>query len=117
MYYENFAELCEKNHVTPNKVSRETGISTATLTSWKQGKYTPKTDKLKKIADYFNVSVDYIMRKEDVEWDPESQTVTRSVNLSEEEEYILLEYRNADATQKEMIRRIFAYSDKMSKGE
>lgn len=65
MYYDNFARLCEINNVKPSKVSKETGISTATLTSWKQGKYTPKQDKLQLIADYFHVSVDFIMTGED----------------------------------------------------
>lgn len=67
MYYENFRKLCELNNVRPGTVSRETGISTATLTSWKQGKYTPKPDKLQKIADYFNVSLDFLMKGEDSE--------------------------------------------------
>lgn len=61
MYYENFQKLCEINKVNPSRVSKATGISTATLTSWKKGVYTPKQDKLQLIADYFNVSVDYLM--------------------------------------------------------
>lgn len=60
MYYDNFAKLCEENGIKPGRVSRETGISTATLTSWKQGKYTPKQDKLQKIADYFGVPLIWI---------------------------------------------------------
>ena len=31
-----------------------------TLTSWKQGKYTPKPDKLQKIADYLGVQITYL---------------------------------------------------------
>lgn len=61
MYYENFVRLCELKNVKPSHVSKATGISTATLTSWKQGKYTPKNDKLQKIADYFDVSLDFLM--------------------------------------------------------
>lgn len=65
MGYEIFASLCKKNGVTPAEVSRQTGIATSTLTNWKQGKYTPKTDKLEKIANYFCVSVEYLMKGED----------------------------------------------------
>lgn len=65
MYYAKFQELCELKGVRPASVSRATGISTATMTSWKQGKYTPKTDKLQKIAEYFGVSVDYFTAPED----------------------------------------------------
>lgn len=59
MYYEKFAMLCMERNVTPADVSRGTGIATATLTNWKKGKYTPKIDKLQKIADYFGVSITY----------------------------------------------------------
>ena len=57
--YERFEALLKKYGMTPYRVARETGINTATLTSWKQGKYTPKIDKLKKIADFFGVPIDY----------------------------------------------------------
>ena len=113
MYYQNFEELCKQRNIKPNKVSKETGVSTATLTSWKQGKYTPKPDKLKLIADFFNVSLEFLMRNEDVQWNPAEQTMDYTVSLSEEEQDLLIEYRKADYTQKEMIRRILAYSDKM----
>ena len=68
MYYENFEELCNKNNAKPSAVSKATGIHTATLTSWKQGKYTPKQDKLQLIADYFNVSVDFLMTGKEPEF-------------------------------------------------
>lgn len=62
--YEIFEKLLEKYGVTAYRVSKETGITTATLTSWKQGKYVPKQDKLQLIADYFNVTIDYLMGTE-----------------------------------------------------
>ena len=61
MYYENFEKLCKENNVKPATVSKSTGVPTSTLTSWKQGKYTPKQKTLQPIADYFNVSVDYLI--------------------------------------------------------
>ena len=45
--YKKFAILLEKNHKTSYQVAKETGVSTATLSSWKNGYYTPKADKLK----------------------------------------------------------------------
>jgi len=58
--YEIFEQLLQKNGVTPYKVAKSTGISQTTLSSWKTGRLTPKIDKLKKIADYFGVSTDYL---------------------------------------------------------
>ncbi|WP_167957927.1 helix-turn-helix domain-containing protein [Anaerosporobacter faecicola] len=59
--YKKFEELLLKKGVTAYKVSKSTGIATATLTAWKQGKYTPKADKLQKIAEYFGVAIEYFL--------------------------------------------------------
>lgn len=59
--YEKFRGLLEKTGKTPYQVSKDTGISTVTLTNWKKGNYKPKADKLKILADYFGVTVDYFL--------------------------------------------------------
>lgn len=66
--YEIFVKLLEKYGVTAYKVSKATGIAGSTFTDWKTGRSTPKQDKLQKIADYFGVSLDYLMTgKEETE--------------------------------------------------
>lgn len=66
--YEIFSKLLQKYGVTAYKVSKATGVSQSTLSDWKKGRITPKSDSLKKIADYFGVTVDYILTGEtDVE--------------------------------------------------
>jgi transcriptional regulator with XRE-family HTH domain len=59
--YANFEKLLKLNNTNSAKVAAETGITPSTFTEWKKGTYTPKLDKLQKIADYFNVTVDYLM--------------------------------------------------------
>lgn len=59
--YEIFLKLLEKRGVTVYKVSKATGIAGSTFTDWKNGRSTPKQDKLQKIADFFGVTVDYLM--------------------------------------------------------
>lgn len=63
--YEIFEKLCEEKNVTPYRVCKDTGITTATISNWKAGRYVPKQDKMKKIADYFGVTVDYLMTGEE----------------------------------------------------
>ena len=53
--YKKFVELLQKNHTT--------GISQSTLSDWKTGRATPKADKLCKIAEYFDVTIDYFVKK------------------------------------------------------
>lgn len=59
--YEVFEQLLQKYGITAYKVSKDTGITQSTLSDWKRGRSTPKTDNMKKIADYFGVSVEYRM--------------------------------------------------------
>lgn len=59
--YEIFEQLLQKYGITAYKVSKETGVTQSTLSDWKRGRSTPKTDNMKKIADYFGVSLDYLM--------------------------------------------------------
>ena len=63
--YEIFRRLLDERHLTPYKVHKATGISTATLSDWKNGKSTPKIDKMQKIAEFLGVTVDYLMTGED----------------------------------------------------
>lgn len=59
--YEKFAYLLVKTKKTAYQVAKDTGVSTATLSSWKKGEYTPKVDKLKVLADYFGVDINYFI--------------------------------------------------------
>ena len=59
--WEVFKRLCDNKGVKPSNVAIELGIPTSTISGWKLGQYKPKTDKLKKIADYFNVSLEYLL--------------------------------------------------------
>ncbi len=63
--YKVFELLLKEHDTTPYKVAKDTGIATATLSDWKNGKYTPKQDKMQKIADYFGVTIDYLMTGKD----------------------------------------------------
>lgn len=58
--YEIFEKLLSEKGVSAYRVAQETGVSTATLTSWKKGIYTPKPEKLQKLADYFEVQLEYL---------------------------------------------------------
>ena len=62
--YERFAQLLIKNKITTYKVSKGTGISQSTFTDWKKGRATPKIDKLQKIADFFNVPIEWLIGNE-----------------------------------------------------
>lgn len=59
--YKKYVELRNERNFTDYKVSKETGIAKSTFTDWKNGRSKPKVEKLKKIADLFNVTVDELI--------------------------------------------------------
>lgn len=59
--YEIFLKLLNEKGVTAYKVGKATGIAGSTFTDWKNGRSVPKQEKLQKIADYFGVSLEYLM--------------------------------------------------------
>lgn len=67
--YEIFAELCRLRGVSAYQVSKATGVSTATLSEWKKGKYLPKADKIAAIAAYFNVTEEYLRTGKDTRYE------------------------------------------------
>lgn len=58
--YEIFEQLMNKHGLNLSAVSKATGIPLSTLTDWRSGRYTPKADKRKKIADFFGVTLEYL---------------------------------------------------------
>lgn len=101
-FWKRFYELCISNGTKPNPVCKELGFSNATATHWKNGQL-PGLASLEKIADYFNVTVDYLRGKTDEKKEqaardeqPASDKIKKlyeeSADLSEEEARRVLEY-------------------------
>ena len=61
MEYSVFAKLLKSHNVSVYQVSKATGISASTFSDWKNGRSTPKADKLARIAEFFSVSLDELM--------------------------------------------------------
>ena len=64
MDYQSFERLLKLHNTTVYRVAKATGIPNSTFTDWKNGRSSPKADKLVKIADYFGVSLDGVFGRE-----------------------------------------------------
>ena len=119
--YELFAKIIEAKGITPYRIAKDTGLTTVLFTDWKKGKSKPKYDKLKIIADYLGVSVEYLQGIEtkqqeildilDSQYDEPKETP-----LSEQEKALLSVFR---ATTEEgkllMIQSILNIRDTIEK--
>lgn len=63
-FWERFTLSCQNIGKKPNPVGKEIGVSSSTISQWKNGSI-PNGETLMKIADYLNVSVDYLLGRTD----------------------------------------------------
>lgn len=87
MFADNLKQLRKDKGLTQTQFASEFNISAGTIAMWETGKRMPDTDMLKKIAQFFNVSIDYLLDNE------KSPSITNE-GLTENDEIIILN-RNA----------------------
>ena len=74
MFWDNYLKLCTEKKSSPNKVAAELGFSNATCTQWKKKGSTPGGANLKKLADYFGVSTDFLIANNEIsQIDPDAE--------------------------------------------
>lgn len=59
MIYEKVKDLCTKKNISIYRLEKDLGFSAHIIVKWKKSK--PSADKLKKLANYFEVTVDYFL--------------------------------------------------------
>ena len=94
-FWNQMQNLCKEKNTTPTAVTKLLGLSTSMTTQWKNGRI-PNGKTLSKIAEYFNVTTDYLLGKES------SSTIT----FSDEEQRLILAYRNQTEEGKKMVRKL-----------
>ncbi len=60
MFYDNFMALCHNRGISPSRAVTDMGMNRSIATFWKNGTV-PKMDTLTKIAEYFGVSVGFLV--------------------------------------------------------
>lgn len=65
-FYQTFIQLCKERGVAPSNVAQEIGLNKSSVSYWKKGAI-PKAETLKAIAQYFNVTVDYLTGLDELE--------------------------------------------------
>ncbi|MCD2493311.1 helix-turn-helix transcriptional regulator [Lacrimispora sp. NSJ-141] len=101
--YEIFEQLLQKYGVSTYRVSKETGIAQSVFSSWKSGISKPKNDKMQKIADYFGVSLEYLVTGKEKEGgetyylNEETASIAQEIFENKELKMLFDVSRNADA--------------------
>lgn len=70
MFNDVFVQLLQINNVSAYKFSMDTDIPQSLISNWKKGIKTPSFENILKIANYFDVSADYLLGRTDVPDNP-----------------------------------------------
>ena len=63
--YERIEALRKSKNISQGKLEKELGFSNGSISKWKNS--TPTTERLQKLADYFGVTVEYLLTGEEKE--------------------------------------------------
>ncbi len=85
MFFSKFVKLCSSVGKSPGAVAEEMGINRSTVSCWKSRKSKPTDISLQKIANYFNVSVDYLLDKETKQGSPAIKSIGERIKARREE--------------------------------
>lgn len=109
--YSRYEELLKERGLKTSVVARDTNITNSTFTAWRKGEYTPKIDKLKKIADYFGVSVHWLSGESnernptsEIKKEPKSKDMDSIID--DIEMYFYEGSKNISPEQRKMIKNI-----------
>lgn len=64
--YQRIKTLCERNKISIAKLESELGFGNSSIKKWERIS-SPSIDKIVKVAGYFDVSVDYLLGRTDIE--------------------------------------------------
>lgn len=99
---ERVKSICKERKIPISKLESDLGFSNGYISSLKKGVF--PDDRIRKIANYFNVSVDYLMTgKEDLEGD-----------ISDESAHLVAQIRK-DTELSDALKKYFGLSDAKKK--
>lgn len=75
MFWDNFVFYCNQKGVAPNVAAAAVGVkSSGTVTGWKNGAM-PRQSILRKLADYFEISVEMLLNATPALWNAARESV------------------------------------------
>ena len=97
---QNLKTLREKHNVSQQRLAAAVGVSQQSINKYENHNIEPEIRTLIRIADFFHVSVDYLIGHGD---DSEEKTPCQ---LNDDELKLVYDYRNLSLSQRESIRLV-----------
>jgi len=108
--FEAIKNLADKQGKNVKTVAIDVGLSENAIYGWKKTK--PKADDLAKVADYFHVSVDYLLGRDTTELENQTVDLAELANKPKDFDWgsvLSVGGKPIPEEDKEIIRRLFAH--------
>lgn len=92
-------ELRKKRKMTQNQLAEIMNVAPNTISTWEQGNREPSFSDLKKLADIFNVSLDFLLSR---------NNVVQCPSLSKEQEKLLNDYQGLSKPNRQIISTVLS---------
>lgn len=99
MFPQRLKNLRKQKDLTQTELANLLNLSHGAIAMWETGKRQPDNDTLLRIADFFNVTVDYLLGRDNEKTPPNE-------DLSEGEMLLLDLFRNASEEQQQMVLQL-----------
>lgn len=104
---DRFYLLMNERNMKPAQTAREIGISNSAFTDWKTGKTKPTLDITIKFADYFHVSLDYLVYGDEFHF---SNPKDKALALNNKEQSCIKRFRRLNPVLQD---RLLSFADGM----
>ncbi len=101
-------ELRDEAGLSQGDIAEKFSVAQNTVSSWENGKRDPDTDTVKKIAAFFDVSIDYLLGVSDIKKAPSEE----DAGLSAEEAELLELFRSASPALQDAALRVLEADQK-----
>lgn len=104
---EKIYKLMSEQGISATQLTKDANLTVGVMTQWKQGKQKPSADALSKIADYFKVSVDYLLGRTEIRETVTAENqfkIKKAPSLTDEEKQLLDDYRALSDETKVLLR-------------
>lgn len=94
-------ELRKKFKMQQSELAAIIGVTDKSISSYETGKTNPTLESISKLADFFGVTVDYLLGRDDIGTD--IKVIEKQVDLPADEQELLDYYRSCSSTGKKYI--------------
>ena len=123
--FERIEELRKTQNLSQGKLEKELGFSNGSISKWRNS--TPTYERLQKVADYFGVTVDYLMtgensaeKKESVLNERDERDISRRLeqtlsDLESEQDALMFDGGPLDDETRELLKASLEHSIRVAK--